>query len=398
MNGPLVLVIEDSATTGAIIRNFLESARATVILAENAEQGTALAIQRHPDVIVLEVVLPDADGVQLCRDWREDARLKDTPVLLISGQRVRDEDRAAGLRSGAMGYLVKPFSSGELAAQVNLLHQLGLSHRKLRQRNRQLEESNRELEQFAYVVSHDLKEPLRTVSCYCQLLEQRLKGELDSESREFLQFAVDGAGRMKQFIDDLLLYSRVGKADMSFGPVDLAEVVRLVTENLDAAVRQSGATIEVGELPHVRGCPMMLAQLFQNLIDNALKFRGQAPPAIRVYSRPEGAKCRISVADNGIGIDPRYFERIFDVFQRLHTRQEHPGTGIGLAVCKKIVERHGGRIWVASESGCRTEFHVEMTPAPRPLERHPPAAASPPIAPPHHRPTRSIAGQSSPQC
>ena len=360
MKKPTVLVIDDSRTNQAIIEDFLESGGMRSISASDAASGTALAIARRPDAIVLDVVLPDADGIRLCQQWREDPRLKDTPVLLISGLRLRDEDRAAGLRSGAMGYLSKPFSEVELLAQVNLLCQLGRTYGKLKQRNRELEESNRELQQFATVVSHDLKEPLRSVACYCQALERRYGEQLDAEAREFIRMAVDGAADMDRFIDDLLIYSRVGRIERPLEAVALDEVVGRVLQTLQGAIRESGAAVRFDSLPVVLGSPRLLSRLFQNLIGNAIKFRGKVAPQITISSEKRGNRQRITVADNGIGIRREYLGRIFGVGKRLHTRDEYPGTGIGLAICRRIVHRHGGRIRVESEPGHGTAFHLVL--------------------------------------
>jgi PAS domain S-box-containing protein len=220
--------------------------------------------------------------------------------------------------------------------------------RKLQQALEELQRSNAELEQFAYVASHDLQEPLRMVASYCQLLQRRYQAKLDQNANEFISFAVEGAKRMQSLINDLLLYSRVGTKGKAFAPTALEQVLGDALVNLTVAVEEARAEITHGQLPTVMGDPTQLLQLFQNLIGNALKFRREAPVQVRIDAHHEGGQWVISVSDNGIGIDPQYAERIFMIFQRLHTREQYPGTGIGLSVCKKIVERHGGRIWVES--------------------------------------------------
>lgn len=227
---------------------------------------------------------------------------------------------------------------------------------RVKERTTDLERSNKELEQFAYVASHDLQEPLRMVVSYLQLIERRFKDKFDSDGLQFLKFAVDGGQRMQALILDLLEFSRVGTRRKPFETVDLNKVIQDVRANLKMAILETGATISVDSLPAVRGDFTQLEQLLQNLVSNGIKFRGKYAPVIQVSAERGEREWRISVRDNGIGIEKQYFGRIFIIFQRLHTREDYAGTGIGLAVCKKIVERHGGRIWVESEPGKGSVF------------------------------------------
>ena len=228
--------------------------------------------------------------------------------------------------------------------------------RKLALKVEELARSNADLEVFAYVASHDLQEPLRMVASYTQLLARRYKGKLDAEADEFIGFAVDGATRMQQLIQDLLSYSRLttrGKTPC-FTLADAA--CCSAVENLQESIKTSNTLITVGPLPAVLADPTQLTQLFQNLIGNAIKYRNERTPEIHVGATSAENEWMFSVRDNGIGIEPQYFERIFQMFQRLHTRTEYSGTGIGLAICRRIVERHGGRIWVESERGQGSTF------------------------------------------
>ena len=230
------------------------------------------------------------------------------------------------------------------------------AHDELEVKARELERSNEELQQFAYVASHDLQEPLRMVSSYTQLLERRYGDRFDGDAKEFMEFIVDGAARMKQLIEDLLAYSRVGTRGRELEPTDSGAALDKALVNLRIAQEASGATVTRGEMPMVVADPGQLTQLFQNLIGNAMKFRGSGPPRIHVESQTREHVWVFMVRDNGIGLDPQYADRIFMMFQRLHNKAEYPGTGIGLAICKKIVERHGGRIWVDSTPGEGSTF------------------------------------------
>jgi PAS domain S-box-containing protein len=224
----------------------------------------------------------------------------------------------------------------------------------------ELHRSNQELEQFAYMVSHDLQEPLRMVASYTQLLSRRYRGTLDTSAQEFIDYAVEGAQRMQQFIQDLLQYSRVGTHGHPFERLHVAEVVQRALENLRFSIEEKQAKIEIGELPELDADPVQLGQLFQNLVGNALKFSGPEPVRIEITATHVSQAWEFVVRDNGLGIDAKDFERIFVIFQRLHTRQEYAGTGIGLAICKRIVERHGGRIWVESQIGKGAAFHFTI--------------------------------------
>ncbi len=224
----------------------------------------------------------------------------------------------------------------------------------------ELDRSNTELEQFAYVASHDLQEPLRVVVSYLQLLERRYQGQLGEDADKFISRAVGAANRMKGLINDLLTYSRVTRRGNPFKATDLGNVLDGVLANLQVAIAESEAIITHDPLPVVRADAAQMAQLMQNLIGNAIKFRGDEPPAIHVGAQSQDNTWVVSVLDNGIGIDPEYAERIFVIFQRLHTRQEYEGTGIGLAVCKRIVERHDGRIWAESQPGQGSVFYFTL--------------------------------------
>jgi PAS domain S-box-containing protein len=223
-----------------------------------------------------------------------------------------------------------------------------------------LKRSNEALEQFAYVASHDLQEPLRMIASYLQLIERRYKGRLDAEADQFIGFAVDGAKRLQVLIRDLLAFSRIGAKGKTAELVDMAAPIRTAMEDLKVAIAGKGASIIVGPMPTVPGSAALLSQLFQNLISNALKFCKEAAPRIEISARREGGSWVFSVADNGIGIEPEYRDQIFVIFKRLHGRDHYPGTGIGLAICKRIVEHHGGSIRVESEPGKGSVFKFSL--------------------------------------
>ena len=247
--------------------------------------------------------------------------------------------------------------SWELGRERNELVE---ARQKLEESVAELGRSNADLQQFAYVASHDLQEPLRMVSSYTQLIARRYQGKLDADADEFIAFAVDGANRMQRLIQDLLAYSRVNTTGRQFEPTAMETALNSALGNLVNAAKESQAVITHDPLPAVMGDERQLAQLFQNLLSNAIKFSGAQPPRIHISAKQTDGQWVFSVRDHGIGMDPQYGDRIFVIFQRLHTRAEYPGTGIGLAICKKIVERHGGRIWVESELGKGATFYFTM--------------------------------------
>ena len=230
----------------------------------------------------------------------------------------------------------------------------------LQETTAELARSNKDLDHFASVASHDLQEPLRTVSGFVQLLQKKYVHQLDAEADQFIEFAVDGTKRMQTLIRDLLAYARVGSRGLELAPTDAGASLRQAVDNLRVRIEETAAEITYGELPTVRADAGQLVQLFQNLLGNALKFHGELPPKIHVDASRQEDHWLFSVRDNGIGIAAESLDRIFMIFERLHTRAQYPGTGIGLAICKRIVDRHGGRISVESEPGQGTTFRFTL--------------------------------------
>jgi PAS domain S-box-containing protein len=276
----------------------------------------------------------------------------ETERLTGNGERIEVEVRISPIRN----------SRGELLGASSTAHDIGERKRIEREFARwrdDLAKSNAELERFAYVASHDLQEPLRMVASFVQLLAQRYKGKLDSDADEFIAYAADGANRMKTMIADLLKYSRAGRSD-DFTAFNSEVALYHALANLQFAIQETGATVTCGEMPDLRGIESQIAELFQNLIGNALKFHGDQPPRIQVSARRAGSAWEFSVTDNGIGIAPEYQEKIFEMFRRLHGREKYPGTGIGLTVCRKIVLHHGGQISVESQPGKGATFRFTL--------------------------------------
>jgi len=272
-------------------------------------------------------------------------------VMEFFGREVRPRDERILEIARTVGHQI-----GQFIARKQAEAELQEANSQLILKAQQLSRSNAELEQFAYVASHDLQEPLRMIASYTQLILRRYGDRFDGDAREFMDFIVDGATRMKQLIEDLLAYSRVGTHGKAFRPTDSGAAVQKALANLRAAIESSNGTVTCDPLPTINADEFQLVQLFQNLIGNALKFKGAETPHVHISVNEQADTWTFGVKDNGIGIDGEYFDRIFMVFQRLHSRTDYPGTGIGLAICKKVVDRHGGRLWIESGVGSGSTF------------------------------------------
>jgi light-regulated signal transduction histidine kinase (bacteriophytochrome) len=292
-------------------------------------------------------------------------RVKQAVADALEGRRSFNIEYRVGRDKGEIRYVsasghVERDEQGKPVKFVGVCQDVTLTRQsqRLEQHARELVRSNAALEEFAHVASHDLQEPLRTVTSYVELLARRYRGKLDADAEDFIGYAIDGAKRMQTLIEDLLEYSRVGSRGRPFEAVVIGRVLEDVLDGLKVNLEEAGAEVHIdGEMPTVMADQGQLRQVFQNLIVNGIKFRGENRPEIRIGVEPLGDEWRISVSDNGIGIEPRFAERVFVIFQRLHGRESFPGTGIGLAVCKRIVERHGGRIWVESKPGVGSTFY-----------------------------------------
>jgi signal transduction histidine kinase len=300
------------------------------------------------DAILLVIAIALAVAVAGLAIILRSAALRPVHVLAAQARRV------AG---GDFGHEVTPAGPREIRGMANdvnsmrerILRELSAvreANDSLAEYAAELERSNSELEQFAYVASHDLQEPLRKVTSFCQLLQRRYGGQLDERADQYIEFAVDGAKRMQVLINDLLAFSRVGRSGQDLGPVACDAALVAARANLSDQIDQAGAVVEAGPLPVVRAQLTLMIVVFQNLLGNALKFKGERSPRIVITAARDGAFWMFSVTDNGIGIEPQYAERVFLIFQRLHDRAAYPGTGIGLAMCRKIIEYFGGRIWL----------------------------------------------------
>jgi signal transduction histidine kinase len=367
------LLVEDNALDAALVVRALN--RDGFNVAADIVQDEAAftrSLRAHPpEVVLADYNLPNWKGMEALKVLRGEHL--DIPLILVSGA-LGDVTAVECIRQGATDYVLKD-GLARLPEVVRRAlrekHERDLRHqaeKDLAHKVDELARSNADLEQFAYVASHDLQEPLRMVTAYTQLLGERYRGKLDENADKFIGYASEGAQRMQVLIQDLLAFSRVGRSGAISGSVNCNSIVEGVLLTLAAAIQESGAAVTHGDLPSVWADRTQVAQIFQNLIGNALKFRGKEPPEVSVEAEKDGDRWRFSIRDNGIGIAPEYAETIFVVFQRLHARAEYGGNGIGLAICKKIVEHNGGKIWVESQAGSGSTFKFTL-PCPGPDEK-----------------------------
>ncbi len=410
-----VLLVDDQPANLLALEAMLGDLDLNFVRTLSGSEALGQVLRYDFAVILLDVLMPEMDGFETARIIRSRSKSRYTPIVFLTAYETNAIAIHEAYELGAVDFLVKPLVPVILRAKVTVFVELfrkteqikwqmeqlrelerreferRMAEERLRQseqryreiqtinaeleqrvheRTRELEReanerkrtlaelmrSNQELGQFAYVASHDLKEPLRKVRIYLQLLQRRCGGQLDADARQFIVYAVDAAQRMQNLVQDLLAYARVGSHGKPFEIVDCAAPFREAVANLEAAIRESRAELTCGPLPRVWADASQLVQLFQNLLDNAIKFRGDQPPVVQVEAQSRDGEWLFAVRDNGIGIDPLFVDRLFVIFERLHSQSEYPGTGIGLAICKKIVERHGGRIWVESKPGEGTTF------------------------------------------
>ena len=371
-NKPIeILLFEDNLGDAGLIEEMLEESEGVYLLkvVETLEEGLVLLKDHFFDVILLDLGLPDSDGIDTLIDVHKISTK--TPIIVLTGLN-NEEIGIFAVKIGAQDYLIKKeidnkllkrsirYSIERKKIESELQNYKSNLEDKVKERTKELEQSNKELQQFAYVASHDLREPLRMISSFLQLLERRYNEQLDDDANEFIEFAVDGAKRLDSMIKDLLEYSRVANKKRKFNDVDLNEVLERTNLNLKLAIDDSNAEIIANKLPTLSGDEQLLVQLFQNLISNSIKYRSKENPIIQISFNNEMNQLIFSFKDNGIGISTKHLERIFTIFQRLHTREEYEGTGIGLAIAQKIVQQHGGQIWAESEPGEGTIIHFTI--------------------------------------
>ncbi len=355
-----ILIVDDTPDNLRVLSAMLTNRGFEVRKALNGQRAIISVQSEPPDLILLDIKMPEMDGYEVCRKLKADPQTCEVPIIFISA--LDDAlDKVRAFAAGGVDYVTKPFQEAEVLARIE--HQLRIQRlqHQLIEQNEELTRSNRELEQFAYVVSHDLQQPLQSVTGFVKLLLLKYQDNLDEMAHDYLNRIHDAGSRMQRLIQDLLAYARVGKQDHEFYQVDCNDVLKQVQANLQVAIAEKQVDLSHDPLPTVMGNETQLIQLFQNLISNGIKFvKPDVTPRIHISVAQADNHWFIGVSDNGIGIPAEHVGRIFEIFQRVHSASSYPGTGIGLATCKKIVEIHGGQIWVESQPGVGTTFYFTL--------------------------------------
>jgi signal transduction histidine kinase len=379
MNGDTinVLLVDDREEDLLALELILGNENYNFVKATSGREALRILLREHDFAIILiDVHMPLLDGFETARLIRESEKLRNIPIIFLTANNDKPENIFKGYLTGAVDYMIKPVVSEIIRAKVNVFTDLYrktnelqrqkknllVLNRELEQRSEEIIRSNKELEKFAYVASHDMQEPLRTIISYIQLLQEKFGENLDKEAQQYMDFVVNAGFRMRDLITGLLEYSRISRVDRALlEEVDCNFVLKEVIANMNSSINESKATITFDKLPVINAVHIQMIQLFQNLIGNALKFKGAADPKIKVsYSATNGFHS-FAISDNGIGIEQKYADKIFEIFQRLHPVGKYPGMGIGLAICKKIVERYGGKIWMESIPGKGSTFYFTMS-------------------------------------
>lgn len=393
-----ILIVDDNPDNLKVLYTYLKSVGFEVLVAEDGMVGIEAVKRSQPELILLDVMMPGIDGFEVCRRLKADAATRNIPVIFLTALS-ETVNKLTGFQVGGVDYITQPIEQEEVAARVRTHLILTRTRHKLQQQNQQLQQeidrrqqiereltqsrqllqqnndnleqavayrtaelatSNKDLEHFAYIASHDLRQPIRKIRMCTEYLAEDYGHCFDEQAREYMSYITKSTDRMYLLIDDLLAYSRVGKREENLVSIDLNKVVEDVLEDLSITIEEKQPTIDYQDLPTIKGNLTEIRQLLQNLIGNSLKFTGDRSPEIKIKAIRQEDNWLFSIQDNGIGIESRFYDKIFQMFQRLHCSSNYEGTGIGLAICHKVVTSHGGEIWLESQVGEGTTFFFTL--------------------------------------
>lgn len=362
-----ILIVDDKEANLFSLEIALEPIGVIIDKALSGPEAIEKVKEHDYSVILLDVQMPGMDGFETATTILDLPLKRQPPIIFVTAISKEEHYILKGYKSGCVDYLLKPLNLDLVRNKVKFcmsLHQRILENeeliKQLKESEIELTRSNEELQQFAYVASHDLQEPIRMVRSYVQLFAKKYQSSIDEKADKYISYISEGSERMHNLIGDLLVISRVNSKEKSFEELDLNKILSAVKVDLKLLIDETEAQIEYDELPTVHGDAVQLRQIFQNLISNSIKFRSESTPHIKITFNEKDNQYVFAVKDNGIGINPKYFQQIFVIFQRLHTRDKYPGSGIGLSLCKKIIERHGGELWIESDEGAGSTFYFNL--------------------------------------
>ena len=393
-----ILIVDDNPDNLKVLYTYLKSADFEVLAADNGEAGIEVVKHSQPELILLDVMMPGMNGFEVCRCLKANSATQHIPVIFLTALS-ETVDKLTGFQVGGVDYITQPVEYEEVVARVRTHLILTRTRQKLWQQNQRLQAeidrrkqiesklthsrqllqqnndsleqtvanrtaelatSNKDLEHFAYIASHDLRQPIRKIRMCTEYLAEDYQHCFDEQAREYISYITKSTDRMYLLIDDLLSYSRIAKQERNFVPLELESVVRDTLEDLSISIEEKQATVNYQNLPTIVANPREIGQLFQNLISNSLKFASDRSLEITIAAVEKEDQWLISVKDNGIGIEPQFSNKIFQMFQRLHRNCEYEGTGIGLAICQKVVNSYGGKIWVESQLNEGATFYFTL--------------------------------------
>jgi two-component system sensor histidine kinase/response regulator len=354
---PNILIVDDRKENLLATEKVLRHLNAGIFKATSGNEALSLMLHNRFAVVLLDVQMPEMDGFETAMLMQDHESMRGIPIIFVTAISKEEKYATQAAEIGAVDYIFKPINSDILRSKVKVYLDLYVQREQILKLNEHLSQSNEELERFAYICSHDMQEPVRMMNSYAVLLEEKYQPLMDDKGKKYLTFITGSARHMQKMILDILTFSRVGREEPKMEQIDCNKVVREILEEFEPVIAQKQAQITCEPLPVLEGCQTLMRVLFQNLIGNALKFQdGAQPPKIVIQAKTIGNEWQFSLQDNGIGIDPAFNDRVFAIFQRIHRKEEYPGTGIGLSTCKKFVELCGGKIWFDSTPGNGTIF------------------------------------------
>lgn len=358
---PKILLVDDRWENLLATEKVLKSLRADIFKATSGNEALSLVLRHDFAIVLLDVQMPEMDGFETAMLMQEHEGMAGVPIIFVTA--ISKEDRYASQAAaiGAVDYIFKPINPDILKSKVKVYLDLYVQREQIMHLNATLSQSNEELERFAYICSHDMQEPVRMMNAFAGLLYETSEQNLDEGGRRYLNFILDNARRMQKMISDILTFSRVGREDILLETVDCEAVLNEILSEFEDVIQRSRAEVTYGSLPCLETSSTLVRVLFQNLIGNALKFQnGDSPPVITITAALQDGFWRFSVKDNGIGIDESFRPRIFTIFQRLHRKEDYPGTGIGLSTCRKFIQLCGGDIDYISAPGEGSTFYFKL--------------------------------------